>query len=273
MRRFRVFVGSAAVCGCLFASGLLFTGGAAAQNAEPVGGPLQLLKLMHPGKSEARPHVKLAKPATAKSVAERAAESPAKSSTKSSTKTRLASRKKPRSYFAVAERKRHQVESALQAATPPAPPPPASDNAFPPAPTAMTADAATLAPVQPMPAAPQIVAPTAGTPSQLVVDGQTVQIASADEANEIDLAAGDADAATAASRGPKLASNTPLSAVTEAVGTSKPTTAALVETQKPEVSTTSWLLQVLAALGGAVAAGTVAWLLMRSAPPQIEVSE
>ena len=266
MRRFRVFVGSAAVCGCLFASGL-FTGGAAAQSAEPVGGPLQLLKLMHPGKSEARPHVKLAKPAAAKSATERSA--------KSSTKTRMASRKKPRSYFAVAERKRRQVESALQAAAPP--PPPASDNtsnnSWPAAPTAMTADAATLAPVQQMPAAPQIVAPTAGTPSQLVIDGQTVQVASADEVNEIDLAASDAGVANAASRGPKLASNTPPSAVPESAAQSEPTSVALVEAQMPEISTTSWILQVLAALGGAIAAGTVAWFLMRSAPPRVEVSE
>ena len=262
MRRFRVFVGSAAVCGCLFASGL-FTGGAAAQSAEPVGGPLQLLKLMHPGKSEPRPHVKLAKPATAKSVTERSA----KSSTKSSTKTRVASRKKLRSYFAVAERKRRQVESALQAAAP------ASDNASPAAPTAMAADAATLAPVQQMPAAPQIVAPTAGTPSQLVIDGQTVQVASAEEVNEIDLAASDAGAANAASRGPKLASNTPPSAVADSAAKSEPTSAALVEAQTPEISTTSWILQVLAALGGAIAAGTVAWFLMRSAAPQVEVSE
>jgi hypothetical protein len=266
MRRFRVFVGSAAVCGCLFASGL-FTGGAAAQSAEPVGGPLQLLKLMHPGKSEARPHVKLAKPATAKSATERSA----KSSIKSSTKTRVASRKKLRSYFAVAERKRRQVESALQAAAPP--PPPASDNtsnnSWPAASTAMTADAATLAPVQQMPAAPQIVAPTAGTPSQLVIDGQTVQVASAEE----DLAASDAGAANAASRGPKLASNTPPSAVADSAAKSEPTSAALVEAQTPEISTTSWILQVLAALGGAIAAGTVAWFLMRSAPPRVEVSE
>jgi len=39
------------------------------------------------------------------------------------------------------------------------------------------------------------------------------------------------------------------------------------------MSTTSWILQVLAALGGAIAAGTVAWFLMRSAPPRVEVSE
>jgi hypothetical protein len=267
MRRFRVSVGSAAVCGCLFASGL-FTGGAAAQGVEPVGGPLQLLKLMHPGKSEPRPHVKLAKPATAKSATERSANSSIKSSIKSSTKTRVASRKKLRSYFAVAERKRRQVESALQAAAPPA-----SDNASPAAPTAMTADAATLAPVQQMPAAPQIVAPTAGTASQLVIDGQTVQVASADEVNEIDLAAGDAGVANAASRGPKLAINTPPSAVADSASKSEPTSAALVEAQTPEISTTSWILQVLAALGGAIAAGTVAWFLMRSAPPQVEISE
>jgi hypothetical protein len=259
MRRFRVFVGSAAVCGCLFASGL-FTGSAVAQSAEPVGGPLQLLKLMHPGQSEPRPRVKLAKPAAAKSVTERAAAS--------SAKTRVASRKKPRSYFAVAERKRHKLESALQAAAPPA-----SDNAWPAAPTAMAADAATLAPVQQMPAAPQIVAPTAGTPSELVVNGQTIQVASADEANEIDLAADDAGVANAASLGPRLAGNTPVAAVAEAAANPEPASAALVETQTPEVSTTSWILQILAALGGAVAAGTVAWLLMRSAPRRVELSE
>jgi hypothetical protein len=277
MRRFRVFVGSAAVGGCLFSCGLL-AGGAAAQSAEPVGAPLQLLKLMQPGKSQPSAHLKHAKPATAQSAAKPAATSSTKSSTtsstksatKSSTKTRLASRKKPRSYFAVAERKRHQVESALQAAAAAAP---AADNSWPAAPTAMTADAATLAPVQPMPAAPQIVAPTAGTPSELVVDGQTVQVASADEVNEIDLAAGDASAANAASRGPKLAINMPPSAVADSAAKSEPTSVALVEAQTPEMSTTSWILQILAALGGAVAAGTVAWFLMRSAPLQVEVSE
>jgi hypothetical protein len=268
MLSFRVFVGSAAVCGCLFASGL-FIGGAAAQSAEPVGGPLQLLKLMHPGKSEASPHVKLAKPAIARSGTERAAKSSAESSAKPSTKTRLASRKKPRSYFAVAERKRHKVESALQAAAPPA-----ADNAWPAAPTAMAADAATLAPVQQMPAAPQIVAPTAGTPTELIVNGQTIQVASADEANEIDLAANDAGVAGAVSPGPKLANDTPapVTAVAEPAAAPAPASAALVETPTPEVSTTSWILQILAALGGAFAAGTLAWLLMRSGP-RVEVSE
>jgi hypothetical protein len=270
MRRFRVLVGSAAVCGCLFATGQ-FAGGAAAQSAEPVGAPLQLLKLMHPGKSEPSARVKHA----AKPVA-RSAD---KSSEKSSTKTRMASRKKRRPYFAVAERKRRQVEAALQTAAPPAPPASSnssnntSNSSWPAAPTAMTADAATLAPVQQMPATPQIAAPAAGTPSELIVNGQTVQVASADEVNEIDLAAGDASVANAASRGPKLASNTPPSAVAEAAAKSEPTTAALVEAPTPEMGTTSWILQVLAALGGAIAAGAVAWFLMRSAPPRVEVSE
>jgi hypothetical protein len=262
MRSFRVFMGSAIVCGCLFASGL-FIGGAAAQSAEPVGLPLQLLRLITPGKSDSTAHVKHAKSAAAESVTKPAA--------KHSAKARLASRKKSRSYFAVAERKRRQVESALQAATPPAPPP-ASDNAWPAAPAAMTADAATLAPVQQTPAPPQIVAPTAGTPSALVVNGQIIQVASADEANEIDLAANDAGVADAVSPGPKLASKAPAIPVAAPAATPEPTTAALVETQTPDVSTTSWILQVLAALGGAVAAGTVAWLMMRSAP-RVEVSE
>jgi hypothetical protein len=137
----------------------------------------------------------------------------------------------------------------------------------------MAADATTLAPVQQTPAAPQIVAPTAGTPSELIVDGQTIQVASADEANEIDLAANDAGVASAVSPGPKLASNTPATAVAEPAPKPESASAAVVETQTPKVGTTSWILQILAALGGAAAAGTVAWLLMRSPAPQVEVSE
>jgi hypothetical protein len=270
MRSFRVILGSAAVCGCLFAAGVLVSG-AAAQTAEPVGGPLQLLRLMHLAPPEAQPHGKLG----AKSTARSSERSAARSAAKSSEKRHVASRRKPRSYYAVAERKRQQVESKLQAAAAPAAVAPPSDNAWPAAPTAMAADATTLAPVQqtPAPPPPQIVAPTAGAPGTLVVDGQTIQVASADEANEIDLAADDAAAARNAALGPKLAVNTQLSAVAESAAKLEPASAALVETQIAEVSTTSWILQVLAALGGAVAAGTLAWFLMRSAPPRVQVSE
>ena len=42
---------------------------------------------------------------------------------------------------------------------------------------------------------------------------------------------------------------------------------AVGEPQQPnEVGSTSWILQVLAALGGAVTAGTVAWFLIGGTP-------
>ena len=259
MRSFRVVARGIVVSGCLLAGGMI-NGGVAAQTAEPTSGPLQLLQLIHPGKSEAKPGKLAAKPA---------AKSAVKSAGKSSAKTRIAARRRLQARVVAAERKQHQIPATAQAAAEPAP-----DNSWPAAPTAATVDAATLAPTSQSAAAPQITAPVAaGTPTALVVDGQTVQVASADEANEIDLAANDAGVANAASLGPKLASNTPVAAVAEAAANLEPASAALVETQTPEVSTASWILQILAALGGAVAAGTVAWLLMRSAPRRVELSE
>jgi hypothetical protein len=273
MRNFRVVAGGVIVCGYLFASGM-FVGGAAAQTTESVGGPMQLLQLLKPGRAaEVKPHSKLAaKPharLAAKPVAKSSAKFSAKSSTKSSAqaaaKTRIASRKKLRSHIMVAERKRHQLQSAMQVAETPA-----SDNAWPAAPTATPVDAATLAPVPQTAPAPQIVAPVAGaTPSELVVDGQTIQVASADEANAIDLAANDASAvASDASLGPVTASNTAMTEVADAAVKSD-TSATVAQAQGADVSSTSWFLQAMAALGGAVAAGSVAWFLIGSAPQRM----
>jgi hypothetical protein len=278
MRNFRVVAGGVIVCGYLFASGM-FVGGAAAQTTESVGGPMQLLQLLKPGraaevkprsKPTAKPHAKLAAKPVAKSSAKSSAKFSAKSSIKSSAKTaaktRIASRKKLRSHIMVAERKRHQLQSAVQVAETPA-----SDNAWPAAPTATPVDAATLAPVPQTPSAPQIVAPVAGaTPSELVVDGQTIQVASADEANAIDLAANDASAvASDASLGPVTASNAAMTEVADPAVKSEPTSAAVAQAQGADVSSTSWFLQAMAALGGAVAAGSVAWFLIGSAPQRM----
>jgi hypothetical protein len=41
---------------------------------------------------------------------------------------------------------------------------------------------------------------------------------------------------------------------------------ATAQPQGGEVGSTSWILQVMAALGGAVAAGSVAWFLIGAAP-------
>jgi hypothetical protein len=260
MRNFRAVAGGVIVCGCLFASGML-VGGAAAQTAEPVGRPIQLLQLIKPGKAEVKPHTKLA----AKPVAKRSA--------KSSTKTRIASRKRARSPIMVAERKQARRQARLQPQLPSAAQTtetPAAENAWPAAPTATAVDAATLAPAPQTPAAPQIVAPVAGpTPSKLVVDGQTIQVASADEANEIDLAANDASAASDASLGTLTASNAAMTEVAAPAAKFESTSAAVAQAQSADVSSTSWFLQVMAALGGAVAAGSVAWFLIGSAPQRM----
>jgi hypothetical protein len=271
MRNFRVVTRGVIVCGCLFASGML-VGGAAAQTAEPVGRPMQLLQLVKPGKAaEVKPHAKLAakrhaklaaKPiakSSAKSSAQASARAPAKASAKASAKTRIASRKKQRSHMVAERKRRHQ--SAVQVAEAPA-----SDNAWPAAPTATPVDAATLAPAP----APQIVAPVAGaTPGQLIVDGQIIQVASADEANEIDLAANDASVASDASLGAATTGNAAMTEVNEPPVKSDSTSAAVAPAQSADVSSTSWFLQVMAALGGAVAAGSVAWFLIGSAPQRM----
>jgi hypothetical protein len=265
MRHFRVVAAGVIVCGYLFASGT-FAGGAAAQTADPVGMPMQLLQLLKPGKTaEVKPHAKLAAKSRVRLAAKPVAKSSSKSSNKSSDKTRIASRKKLRSHIMLAERKRHQLQAAAQVADASA-----SDNAWPAAPTAMAADATTLAPVPQIAPAPQIAAPVAGAiASELVVDGQTIQVASPDQANEIDLAANNAVVASDASLGTMTASNAALTEVTEPAVKPDATSAAVAQAQNADVSSTSWFLQVMAALGGAAAAGSVAWFLIGSAPQRM----
>jgi hypothetical protein len=263
MRKLCVVARSVMVCGCLFASGT-WAGMAAAQSAEPVGAPLQLLPLVHQGRAEAKPHNKIAARSAVKSAARSSARSSEKASerasAKSSARTHVASRHKLRAHTMVAERTARPPQPAPQATAATAP-----DAAWPAAPTAATADATTLAPVQQMPAAPQIVPPvSAGTPNELVVDGQTIQVASADQANEIDLAANDAGVASDASLGAAGARPAAATEAPEAAASSKTTRIAFAQMARAEMGSTSWLLQVLAALGGAIAAGVVAWFLMRS---------
>lgn len=247
MRNIRVIAGGVIVC--WLASGML-VGGAAAQTttAGPGGQPIQLLKF---GKTDAKPRSKLA------------AKSSTKSAAKSGLKARIALRRKAHARLIVAEQKRRQLPARLPAAPQVVVAPPAADNGWPAAPTAMAVDAATLAPT------PQIVAPVAAlTPSELVVDGQTVEVASADEANEIDLAAN--DASVAASDAALGAMTAPDAATTETTGAAANSTAvAALQAQGAEIGSTSWLLQAMAALGGAVAAGSVAWFLIGSAPQRM----
>jgi hypothetical protein len=94
-------------------------------------------------------------------------------------------------------------------------------------------------------------------PSALLVGGRAVRVVSPDDANEIDLAADAPE--VAASKGPRsdIAAAQPPEAETVAVA------------QAPEPSpagTSAWVAQLLAAIGGAMAAASVAWFLIGSAP-------
>jgi len=115
--------------------------------------------------------------------------------------------------------------------------------------------------------------PAATGVGELVVAGQTVKIASPDDVNEIDMAAGDQNAQAAASAPPEAATPPPAMKSVSDLGSksdsltvaSAPQSAASAQ-QAVSVGSAAWIAQVLAALGGAVAAGSAAWFLMGAAP-------
>jgi hypothetical protein len=97
-------------------------------------------------------------------------------------------------------------------------------------------------------------------PSELVVGDETVQVQSSDRISPIDLAADKQDATA-----PKSALQSDIAA-TQPAG-QPPARAMVMKPDRPasDVGSASWIAQVLAALGGAVAAGSVAWFLIGSA--------
>ena len=113
---------------------------------------------------------------------------------------------------------------------------------------------AAVAAAAPLPASPV----DAITPNALVIKGQTVQVAAPDQVNDIDLAANDHDAAAATS---DRADAAPVARVVYAAPA-----AADAPQNANAVGSASWIAQVLAALGGAVAAASVAWFLIGSGP-------
>ncbi|MGD0419281.1 MAG: hypothetical protein ABSA68_06865 [Xanthobacteraceae bacterium] len=151
----------------------------------------------------------------------------AKSSAKRAV--RIAAGRKTHTHIAAAQRQRLRAPEQVASAPP-------SENSWPAVNSAVPADVA-FAP----PALQPTAAPTEQAPSQFVVAGQTVQLASPDNVNEIDLAA-------------------------EAEPKSDSMNAVPPPQQGSDVGSTSWIMQVLAALGGAVAAGSVAWFLIGSTP-------
>ncbi len=115
----------------------------------------------------------------------------------------------------------------------------------------------TLAPPQPGPAV-STASVVQTSPNEIVSGGHAVQVTSPDQINAADLAADNHEqtANTAASTDPA----SPQPAVA---------TATIARVETPEMPTpvgsASWFAQVLAALGGALAAGVVAWFLIRPA--------
>jgi hypothetical protein len=224
---------------------LLFAGltiaGAGAQSAPnpPAGKPLQLLKIIEqPSKARTKPHAKLA----------------AKSSRKQAVK--VAATRQARTHIATAGRKLRPP--VVQAVDTPAP----GDVSPPPIPAA-PADVAAALPVPQPVAAPTVPAPT---PDELVVAGQSVKVASPDDVNEIDLAANDKAGQTTDAMPTGVVST--LATREPGEREPKPDNMKVAIEQPPAspVGSTSWILQVMAALGGAVTAGSVAWFLMGSAP-------
>jgi hypothetical protein len=119
--------------------------------------------------------------------------------------------------------------------------------------------------------------PTSTEPAlgQFVVGGQMVQVASKDDVNEIDRAANDAAPQVTSPAPSEAAANTTASSAPAAStpATSDLSDAALKSDSMKaapgpasEVGSVAWIAQVLAALGGAVAAGSVAWFLIGSTP-------
>jgi hypothetical protein len=93
-------------------------------------------------------------------------------------------------------------------------------------------------------------------PSALLVGGRAVRIVSPDDANEIDLAADAPE--VAASKGPR--------SDIAAAQSPEAETVAVVQAREPSAAGTSaWVAQLLAAIGGAMAAASVAWFLIGSA--------
>src|ERR1700691_165631 len=216
-----VFTGMVAVIAVALAMS-----GASAQNAagEPSDQPLALLAGLKPP-----PEIRTAHHAKTAHIEKTAAK-------------KLAAKvnKKPNAITAA-----HSSEPSVSTATD-APPASAWPDATPPA------DIAAVTPPETAPA------DTGPAPSEVVVGGQTVQVAAPDQLNAIDLAADNTE------------KETPTVAPTDRadiVPTAQTVLASRVTHEDSNaVGGASWIAQALAALGGAFAAGAVAWFLIGSGP-------
>jgi hypothetical protein len=223
---------------------VLAVSGATAQTAtsDQAGKPLLLLAGLRPP-HQAKTHeakTRRAKAIVHAKAADRAVKETASRKPSANAAIRLAGRK-----HKVAARQSEeppaQIERPVQT-TASAPPPnswPVADTTLPVTDAMPVADSAT--------AASRSAAPDSGlTPSALVVNGQTVQVTSPDQVNEMDLADNNNAAASHVAFAAPVQEDASQNA--------------------SRVDSASWIAQVLAALGGAVAAGSVAWFLIGFGP-------
>jgi hypothetical protein len=265
--------------GCLFVC-VLVGGQAVAQTAgtRQVGKPVQLLQLMNPGNSAAKSHKR--------------------SATKHTSKSHPAAKKHSSSKLASKENTSNGPPHAAAVDAAAAPPQVSS------APTSETAWAAVKAiradirnhlsgaamqairadmrdrlgaAMQAIVAQNAAAVPTlllGAPPSKLAIDSQTFRVASADDANEIDLTTDEQGAPVTDA---PVATVTAMKAtITQTAAPADPSdfgAAAASQTPDSNVSSTSWLLRVMGALGTAVAVGSAAWFLIGSASPRIKLSE
>jgi hypothetical protein len=146
---------------------------------------------------------------------------------------------------------------AVATAEPAAPPAPtaAPDNAWPTPPQPAPDNTVAAAPAAPA-ATP---ASNDATPGAIVMNGQTVEIALPDHLNAIDRAAEDNHDAPAGLPADRADAARPVQTVL----------AAPVHDDASPVGSASWIAQVLAALGGAVAAGVTAWFMIGPGPQRM----
>ena len=213
----------------------LAIGGACAQTAAsgPSGKPLPLLAgLPPPHDSKVTAHARTAARTNKKAVKKLAAEADNK----------------------LAARKHHAIAAADSTAQPA--PGAAAPTAWPVPDATPPADIATAPPPDNAPPdnAPQM--------SAVMVGGETVQIASPNQINALDLAADNTLTQTPAAAPADHADAAPAAQTVLA--------APLHQDAGPDaVGSTSGIAQVMAALGGAIAAGAVAWFLIGSGPVRI----
>lgn len=243
----------------LLLAAVMLTSAAAQSAADGAAGkPLPLLQfLRHKSKAKPAPHRKLPvalgkKPAPHRKLAVALAKKPephprpalSLAKKKESAKFRIAKRAAAKAHRAVAEAR--PVPAPIASANVP-------ENLWPAGTAAMPGEMPTLSPNQASPAV--VTEPVVDTsPNQIVTGGHAVPAALPNGLNGIDPSADHV--------------KTTAQATVTASAASTPAVHAMVVKVDPQspIGSASWIAHILAALGGAIAAGAVAWFLIRPAP-------